>query len=727
MLVNTAIMGDIAPISLINFAKLVIMSSVFFHWIPRYIFPQYLIKDKLDSVLFNILFMLVFILTVIPFLLFLHIFSLPLFLLLLLMTKGGFLYYFQKRNYLDELIHSFRMLLVYVLDFIDKLSLHEKRKELKQPKDYISAIQRAFLPQAIFNFFAFIIFGYIIYTINLRGFVSYADAVPDVAQFMEWVHQMHANKLFWDEKLTGSDFYGQATFIFFLQTISGIDTIVLFNIYPTLLVFFILFGIFYVMYKITGSKHSALFSVVVFGLIFITPFSDQILGKMLEVVDTQIKHWHGLSYYFFWEDVVPQVTSRPLISIAHVPYDRYSAGLAYEFASSMFLLNNYFLAKTFMTRSKGDILLYGITLFLVFTFHGGGAIYLVASNSFIFLVAVFFGKFHWATIKKGLLVVGIVAIIGNMWIFSMLKYGIPQDFGAAAPFLDKWFHTKQSIREVVSRGSSIDIIVMNPVNVFFILSMLILPIVSFFHKKRFLYVSFSFVVISVMLIFFMSNLGLPRLARQTRAAEYLLIVYSIGLGLYFQMFIVQPLHAFYSKKREYIAIGASVFATLIIAIQTPRWIDTQHFLKLSNSIGYNDIAFAIYKISQKNQPYSWSAVAYLQSYPKLLDRAYHINTTDFIRKYDPLSSVLPIMSKKVYIFVENSANSYKGTGEWFYRWRSQVENQLKQWINLYSSTHKNIRVFYQTPIVTVYEIDNEKYVKEENERLRKLKRKKEGY
>jgi len=727
MLVNTAIMGDVASVSMIHFVKLIIMSSIFFHWIPRYIFPQYLVRDRLDSVLFNILYMVVFVVLTIPAMLFLHIFSFPLFLLLLLVAKSGFLYYFEKRNYVDELIHSFRMFLVDVLDFIDRFSLDEKQKELQAPKEYVSFIQKLFDPNALFRFFAYIVFGYIIYTMTLRGFVSYADAVPDVAQFMEWVHKMQGDFLFWDGKTPGSDFYGQATFIFFLQVISGIDTIVLFNIYPTLLVFFVLFGIFYIVYKITGSKYSALFSVMLFGIVFITPLSDSILGKMLPIFHPEMVTWHGLHFYFYWMGDVQQTMSKALISIAHVPYDRYSAGLAYEFASSLYLLNNYFLARTFTTRSRGDILLYAITLFLVFTFHGGGAIYLVVSNSFIFILAIVFGKFHWQTVKRGLLSIALVAILGNLWILSMLKYGIPQDFGAAAPFLDKWFHTKQSVREAVSYGDVLNIIVLNPVNVTVGILMLLLPIASFFTRRKFLYMSFSFVILAVMLIFFMPNLGLPRLARQTRVAEYLLLVYAVGFGFYFHLFVIRPLHSFYSKRKEYFALGVIVFVTLMIAIQMPRWIDTQHFLKQTNSIGYNDTAYAIYKISQNNPPLSWSAVAYVQSYPKLLGKAYHINTTEFIRKYDPLSPVLPIMSKKVYIFVENSANSFKGTGEWFYRWRSQVENQLKQWINLYSSSHKNIKLYYQTPIVTVYEIDNQEYVKKENKRLRQLKRQKEGY
>jgi len=726
MLINTAIMSDIFQISIWNFFKLSIMSSIFFYWVPQYIFPQYMVKDKLDKVIFNILYMLTFVLFTIPILVQFHVFSFPLFLLLLLLLKSILLYHFEKINYIDELVSSFRSLLIKILDFIDNFYLSFKRRKKIAPTYHLTFIQMLLLPESLLRILTYFIFVYCIYIISLGGFISYADAVPDTAQFVEWVHSFHENILFKDGKTPGADFYGQATFIFFLQTISGIDSVVLFNIYPALLVFFVLFGMYYIVYKMTSSRYSALFSVVLFGIIFLSPLAHTILGYLYQTDVPNIVHWHGLSFYLVWLSDVINNSPSPAIEIAHIPFERYSAGLAYELSSSMFLLNNYFIIRIFTHRGKGNVLLYAITLFLVFTFHGGGAIYLVVSNIFIFIAAILFGKFHWQTFKQGLLAIFIVAILGNLWTLSVIKYGIPQDFGAAAPFLDTLFSTKESVKNVTDGGEVLEIILVNKIQLSIVFAMLLLPLFSIFTKRKFLTFSMSLTILAVMLIYFASNLGLPRAAKQTRAAEYLLSVFAMGGGIYFYLFIAKPLSYLRHIYFKYLAFFISTIIIIVTIVQTPKWIETNRFMRQTNSIGYNDLAYIIYKISRENQPFSWSVVSYVQSYPKLLGKAYHINTTDFLLSYNPSDTYLRVMSNKVYIFVENSANKFKGTGEWYYRWRPQVQEELKQWINLYLTTHNNMSVYYQNNIVTVYEIDNSEYVKIENKRLNRLKRLKKG-
>ncbi len=722
MLINTALMSEIFQISLWNFAKLSIMNVMFFYWIPQYIFPQYFIKNRLDKVIFNIIYMLSFILLVIPGLVYLHIFSLPLFLLLLILFKAVTLRYFEKRNFLNEVIHIFRLLLIKTLDYIDNFEKGSKRHSKKLPTKYIEKIQNIFSPEYLLQVLVFAVFIYILYIINLGGFISFSDPVPDTAQFVEWIHSLHENILFKDGKTPGADFYGQATIIFFFQVISGIDSIVLFNIYPIFLVFFVLLGLFYIVYRITDSVYSSLFSVVLFGIVFLSPFGNNILGYLYQTDVPNIIHWNGFNVYFSWYEDVINVSPFAGVPIIHIPYERYSAGLAYELASSMFFLNNYFIAKSFETKDKGYITLYGLTLFLVFTFHGGGAIYLVVSNTFILILAILYRQLDWITFKRGLWVILLASVFGNLWMLSVIKYGIPQDFGAAAPFLDSLFATKESVKNVTDGGETLSMILSTKLQISIVIAMLVLPIIVLFVKRKFFPLSMTLIIVAVILVYFASNLGLPRAAKQTRAAEYLLSVFAMGGGIYFSIFIAKPLSYFKRKSYRYLALFISSIMILITMVQTPRWIDTKHFMKRTNSIEYSDLAYVLYKISQENQPFSWTAISYVQSYPKILGKGYHVNTPDFLLKYDPVKSFLEIQSNSVYIFIENSANKYAGTGEWYFRWRPQVQEQLKQWINLYSNTHDNLSIYYQNSIVTVYKIDNSEYVKYENERLKELRK-----
>ena len=142
---------------------------------------------------------------------------------------------------------------------------------------------------------------------------------------------------------------------------------------------------------------------------------------------------------------------------------------------------------------------------------------------------------------------------------------------------------------------------------------------------------------------------------------------------------------------------------------------------------YTSISNTILKINNNNQPFSWTIVSYVQEYAKVKNIGYHINTQNFLLRYNPLDKVIKIQTPKIYLFVENFPNRYKGKGEWYYRWRQQIQNDLKTWIAIYSANHSNIRVYYKTKTIMVYEIDNSKYVNhikklERERRLKGLKR-----
>ncbi len=722
MLIDTAIMSDVFETSLWNFFKLSIMNFVFFHWIPKRVFPQFMIKDRLDNVMLNILYMLGFVMLSVPILIQFHIFSLPLFLLLLLLLKVYFLHRFEKKRFFDVAIDWFRESLIAVLDYMDNFHLKQKKTFKAGPSNYLSKIEKKLSPESLQTLLIFLVFGYILYLVSLGGFISYADAVPDTAQFVEWVNTMQSNVLFKDHKTAGADFFGQATIVFFFQMISHIDSIVLFNIYPIYLVFFLLFGLYYVVYKITDSNYSAFFSVALFGIVLLSPLADTFLGYIYISTSPPLTSMYGFNFYLLWDDEVSKEMFKEFISNQHIPYERYAAGLAYEFASSMFLINNYFIAKSLVTKSKAYIFLYGLTLFLVFVFHGGGAIYLVVSNAFIFLAAIVFRQLSWKTFKQGLFIIAIASVLGNLWMLSVIKYGIPQDFGAAAPFLDSLFETKESVANVADGGEMVSFVVTNSVQMFMVVCMLFLPLFALFTRKKFLFLSMSLSVIAVLLIYFAANLGLPRAAKQFRAAEYLLLVYAMGFGFYFSLLIAKPLEFLNSRIAKYSALLVSVMILAIIIVQVPRWIDSKRFMEITNSLEYNNLAYMLYKLSQENEPFTWTIVSYVQSYPKVLGKGFHINTPVFLLKFDPREHFLKIgMSEKIFIFVENKPNSYMGTHQWYYRWRPEIQGKLKEWISIYQMFHNNISIYYQNNIVSIYEIDNREYVEYETKRLKKLK------
>jgi len=503
--------------------------------------------------------------------------------------------------------------------------------------------------------------------------------------------------------------------IFFVGLFTNIDVIILFSIYPILLLLALYLSIYYVSKDYSESKYVAIFAVMMHGIIFMSPLSNIFLGKTLDTFHPGFLHFYNFSIY------IPKTID--LIKHGHengyIPYIRYISGMAYEHASVFVLLNAYLLIKTLLTKQNIYLLLYGLTLMLVFTFHGGGAITLMFISILIAVNAILFKKIDLNILKKGLLTIVISSIVGNLWILSVIKYGIPRDFGAAAPILDKLLKTDKNAQELAQKGiEAITISNITYIHIIFALLIIFAYFYSLFTKRRFINSSFILIPLGIFILYFGPNLGLPLLASQSRLAEYMFFAMTLTMTFYFFHFFYKPVKVTFKRYSRYVFLSVTYALFIFLTLSVPRWMDTKLFWKNINALEYTAISDVILKINSDNKPFSWTIVSYVQEYAKVRNKGYHINTQNFLLRYDPSSKELKIDTPKIYIFVENFPNPYSGKDEWYYRWRNGIQNDLKSWIALYSANHSNIRVYYKTNNITVYEIDNSKYVNH----LKKLKR-----
>ena len=712
-------MGIIYKIFLNNIwylAKLLIVAYFFFYWIPTKIFPQEHTGRGIQKVVFNLVYMVSYVEVVVTFLVFIKAFSIVLFLFTLVATKLLFLKYYYKKN-ISILVENIKNSVLYglftLMDKTEKVKERGIRHFGNKIANYVKSIT---FYTAFQKILFFSIFTYIITVLMYRGLYSYGNPIPDTAQFIEWVNNLQNNILYSDARIS-ADFYGQAIMDFFVNTFTNIDTIILFSLYPILLLMALYFSIYYVVKDFTKSKYVAIFAVMVHGIILMSPLSNYFLGKIVTTTKLPIVDFYGFSIYL----PASKELLKSGIHNGYVTYLRYISGLAYEHASVFVLLNAYFLIKTLTTHLNKYLLLYGLTLMLVFVFHGGGAIVLIIISIFIAINAALFGKINISILKKGLSTVLIASILGNLWILSMLKYGIPQDFGVAAPFLDKFFHTAVSMQHIVKVGfQAITITVLNKIH-FILFAMIIFAyIFAFFTKRKFLTTSYMLIIIGIFIPYFGPNAGLPMLANQSRLGEYLFFGITLLFSFYFFYFIYKPILLIFKKYAKYILLLLFYAIFIFSALSIPKWMDTKLFWKNINSIEYTAIPDIILKINKQNRPFTWTVISYVQEYGKVRNKGYHINTQKFLLRYNPQDKTLKIATPKIYIFVENFPNPYKGKDEWYYRWRGDIQNDLKSWIAIYSANHSNIRVYYKTKNITVYEIDNSKYV----EHLKKLAREK---
>ena len=101
----------------------------------------------------------------------------------------------------------------------------------------------------------------------------------------------------------------------------------------------------------------------------------------------------------------------------------------------------------------------------------------------------------------------------------------------------------------------------------------------------------------------------------------------------------------------------------------------------------------------------------MNQYSRSKDKGYHVNTQDLLRDYNPRDEYLRIPTEYVFIIQEKIPNKYKGLGEWRYRWREEIIDNLKAWIAMYQMYNDDIKLYKSTKNINVYLIHNKKYMK----------------
>ena len=705
--IDLHVIHDIFLKNLWYLCRLLIVAYTVFYWLPVKLFPQEHTGVGVQKIVFNFVYMVAYVEVFVTFMVFVKIFSLILFFVVLVLTKLAFLKWYYKKDIYQTVNKRWINVVVSIFGAMEnpvavkiKLqnALHKKILDFEKLITFYAVLQK---------FLFFFVFAFIIALLMARGMYSYSNPAPDTAQFIMWVDNLQHNILYANNKAFGADFYGISILIFFVNLFTNINVIPLFSLYPILLLLALYFSIYYVVKDFTNSKYVALFAVMIHGLVMMSPLSNLFLGKTVTTDFPSIVNLYGLKFYL--PKIADALHNGNLIG--QIPYLRYISGMAYEHSSVFVLLNAYFLIKTLQTHLNRYLILYALSLMLVFTFHGGGAIVLMSISVIVALVAIIFKAVDFKTLKKGLIAIFIASIAGNMWILSMIKYGIPQDFGAAAPVLDKLLHTKHHLHNLVTLGiDTVDIVTIGTLDMALFAMLGFALLFSLFTKRKFLNIAFLSIVLGIFILYFGPNAGLPLLTQQDRLAEYYFFAVTLLFTFYFFYFFYKPIVMLAKVYAKNIMLFFSYAIFIFLVLTAPKWINSKVFWVSLNGNQYSSLSYTILKIEKQNQPFTWTTVAYIQALAKVKNKGYHINTQNFLLRYSPKSRYLKVPTNKVFIFVPNYPAPYMGMDQWYYRWRGKMLRDLKSWIAIYSMYHNNIKIYDKTGTMTVYEIDNHKYM-----------------
>ncbi|MEM2956614.1 MAG: hypothetical protein QW041_03530 [Candidatus Pacearchaeota archaeon] len=703
--------SEVLKLQVVSTLKLLFSGYLLFFWIPNKVFPQDYIEDKLDRIVFNIIHMVSIITLLFPFFIYIKVFGFPFLIFFLITLKLVFLKYYYKNSISTYLRKLSNKTIYSILKFLENANLYIKNYvNIKKDKFFMFISKLNFQSTLCSSLISFL-FIYSLFIILYRSFISLSGALPDMYVFYYWNNILKLNILF-DKTAAAPYMWGAPVLIYTVNQFSRLNTIVLYNIFPLLYLSFTLFSLYYFIKKFLNSYIAIFIALFMFGILLPSPLAHKFFGT---VTITNLPEVINIWFLSFYHNANP-LDEKLLDSYPFLLFWRRTTTLPYELGASFALINLYFLIKFLDTRKNIFILLYAETLAIILSIHIGIAIALSFPSILIFIYAYITDRIDVKLTKKGILVIFLSIILGNTWMLQFLIYGIPQDIGAAAPILDKFFKTERAYRDLKILGLyTVQIVKFTPFLSYIILLLLIISFIFIFYelfsKKKILYIpSIGITSIAILFIYFSQNIGLPRIIDHSRLQFFVAIVYSIIFPTFYSIFLENKLKLKKSKSFFNIYLTFISLIILILVIITPRWIDRKEFWSSIDFIEYNEYPYLVNEIEDNFQPFTYLIVSYVQQFSQVISRGYHENTQEFIQSYSPTDKYIPIDINYIFIFVENEPKEYYGLGEYWYRWRRDIMIKLKDWITIYSQNHDNIKLWYSSKNVNVFLIDNTHYV-----------------
>lgn len=702
--------NEITKLQILSTLKLSVASYLLFFWIPGKIFPQDYIDNRLDRIMFNIIHMVAVITLIFPFFIYIKVFGIVFVIIFFITIKLLFIKFFYKRNIKIHFREIYLNIISSSLQFLE----NPKYFFTLTSEKFFCNIQIYFSKLTLLKVFywglPFTLLLYSVYLRTYRGYITLVGAAPDMYQFYYWGNILKMNVLF--DKTAGAPYmWGGPVLVHTVNLFSNLNTVVIYNIFPVLFLSFMFFSFFYVLHKLFNNNEfktaSMSVAILLFGIILPSPLGGNFFGFIVSTPQPEIIKFLGLSIY------IPNLNenlNRIITTFPAIFFWRFTTTLPYEIAASFFLINLFFLINYLETKKNIHLLLYAETLAIIFSIHGGVAIPLFICSLLIFTYSLISGKFSIKTLIKFLTIVLIASTIGNLWLIQLLFIKFHIGIGAASPLLEKLIQHGESIKSFEPKGP-ISIISIQPLLLTLIIISFSLPVIGIFNRNiLFKIACISLITLGILFVYLAPNLGLPRIVDQSRMMVFVAYAYSIVFAttyhILFERFL---LNKFLKKLMIQFSLSTLAILSIIVIATIPRWIDTELFWKNIHDIEYKEFPYLVYKIHDSFPTFSYTIISYVQEFPQVISKGYHINTQDFLQTYNPIDKKLDIPTEYVFIFIEKTPKGFGGTGEYWYRWRRDIMMKLNDWIAIYSQNHDNIKLWYSSQWVDAYIIDNRTY------------------
>ncbi|MFL6248556.1 MAG: hypothetical protein ACJ74H_21205 [Thermoanaerobaculia bacterium] len=377
-------------------------------------------------------------------------------------------------------------------------------------------------------------------------------------------------------------------------------------------------------------------------------------------------------------------------------FQRQTSTLPQELAIVLLLPGALFLLDWLRTRDRWRLAGFIGCTAAIAAVHSGVVVPLMALCAAVAAAALITRIAHVRDVARGATAGAIGVAIGCSWMIGFLRYSnvarVEGHAGGAAlyyfPFL----------RAFAGNGDETAYMMLTPFLIAISIVAIVLGIVAIRTREP------HALTIALGTIFFVlthaaSTLGIPEIIETRRNATWLAMMIAVLLGVVITAVAVRV------PRRLATAIPA--IALVLWCVTIPNLFGASMRARLLDYSGYGATAYAVLRISQDLEPFTWTLVSYGQEYPMVLGRGFHLNGADFVEQFDPGEEKLRVPTPHVFIAVEKTPHRFQ-INNWSKRFdRAAVEERLQTWCTVYGLTHRNIRIWLDDEHVRIYEIVSE--------------------
>ena len=494
-----------------------------------------------------------------------------------------------------------------------------------------------------------------------------------------------------------------------IRSLTNVDAVLLVNFFGAFVGTLMVAATAWLAFRVSGSRLAALAA----GGLFATFVGGEgqyfaLGGRFLldHVRWTGLREAAFLGHDFVW---LPESVRDGGYDLAFWVFQRQAATLPQELAVCLLIPAGLFLHRFLEERRGWDLAGYGLSSAAIGATHPGVGLPLAVIVTAC-VVAAFATRHLTKEAFRRFTVVSLVAgSAGFSWALAFAVYPRTGGWISFAPFLDRLFASRDGGRDRSDTIAEIEVITTTTVAILVLLAASAVFVVACVAFRRLplrgTRLMASLALGALLLVQLSENARLPALIHPDRNCVWLLMIgiavtSAAVIGPLARVGLLLPARFRPHAAAALLAAGFGAWVAHSEGLR-PGFFDE----KLVDFTEHGAAPRALLSIVSRFDPYSWTVVTYGQEFPHVLGKGYHLDASDFLKRFDPFAPHVLVPTRHVLILAEKQPhpfeiNAWRDEGS-----RAEIQGRLRAWCVLYQRSHGDMKVAWEDEDVQILMIE----------------------